>query len=72
MCPLGYRYGFHHALKNGITAWRCFSHLPKTDGKTVRCPVRLRSKMINGYEMIESIKHHEHTPQDRSNVQIEF
>lgn len=57
----GFRFGIHyqHAL-NGIN-WRCTTALKQSDenGKKNRCTARLKTKMINGYEMIknDNIKH---------------
>lgn len=71
ICPLGYKYGLHRSSKNK-SSWRCYSTLLKDDNKRMQCQVRVHTKIINGYEMIETVKHHDHPPQEQSNVQLEF
>lgn len=61
MCPLGYQYSMHITSANG-TWWRCNTTTRDEDGKAKRCQLRVRTKVINGYEMIEIIKQHSHQP----------
>lgn len=64
ICPLGYRYGPHETLKNGKGIWwRCAKGCIIDEGDGIkRCQVRVRTKMIDGYEMIETVKLHSHPP----------
>lgn len=65
ICPLGYMYRFDYGSKNG-TSWQCSATLSK-DNKRIKCPVRLRTGTVNGYEMIKSVKTHSHEPEQLMN-----
>lgn len=62
VCPLGYTYSLHVSSPSG-TWWRCnTTSIDMVNGKPKRCQLRVRTKLINGYEMIENLKHHRHQP----------
>lgn len=61
ICPLGYKYGMHVSSYKG-TWWRCNTGTRHQNGKTKRCQIRIRTRMIDGYEMIEKVKRHCHVP----------
>lgn len=53
----GFRFGIHYQHKNKEISWRCTT-ATKHSG---RCCARLKTKLINGYEMIKSVNvNHEH------------
>lgn len=66
-CPLGYTYSRHVNSTNG-TWWRCNTTNKKTNDKSKRCQLRVRTKVIDGYEMIEMAKYHSHGPWFASNM----
>lgn len=49
----GFAYGVHHEYKDGATRWRCTLGRVKGTGKRLGCRGSLRTKKINGYEMIK-------------------
>lgn len=57
-CPLGYTYTKHGTTCRG-TWWRC-----NKSTKSRRCQLRVYTEMIDGYEMIETLKHHNHPPSE--------
>lgn len=61
-CPLGYTYSMHQQTTNHGIWWRCNTTFRDGNGKPKRCQQRVRTKLINGYEMIERVKIHEHQP----------
>lgn len=66
LCPLGYLYSQHISSQNG-TWWRCNSSVIDADGKSKRCGLRIRTKLMStGYEMIEMVKRHNHAAQSSS------
>lgn len=49
----GFRFGIHYD-KKGETTWRCTTYVyKKGTGKRTGCRARIKSKMVNGYEMIK-------------------
>lgn len=60
VCPLGYTYSLHVTSRRNGSWWRCNATVVTKDNKRKRCPLRVRTKMIEGYEMIETLKQHDH------------
>lgn len=61
-CPLGYTYTLHVTTPHHGTWWRCNTTIRDKTGKPKRCQRRVRTKVMNGYQMIEQVKFHDHHP----------
>lgn len=48
----GHRFGMHYQHVNEDTSWRCTSVM---NNRTTRCDARIRTRVINGYEMIKNV-----------------
>ena len=59
----GFRYGIHYQnAKDPFISWRCTSKKKEGD-TTKRCPARIQTRLINGYEMIKNVNvKHDHEP----------
>lgn len=49
----GHKFSEHVQLKNGIVSWRCTRHAPNEN--RTNCNARLKTKVIDGYEMIKNL-----------------
>lgn len=63
----GHRFGERGSNANrsvGIHCWQCTANMrDKVTGKMRRCTIRLKTKVIDGYEMIQNIDvKHKHKP----------
>lgn len=59
----GRKFGETKRGLDGIIHWRCTANgFNEHLGRSTRCNVRLRTKLINGYEMLENtiMKEHNH------------
>lgn len=45
----GFRFGMHYQHANDEISWRCTTRVKNRNG---RCGARIRTRVINGYEMI--------------------
>lgn len=54
----GFKFSEYYASANGEIIWRC-NKMFHCDGRRRNCGARLRTKVINGYEMIKNmnVKH---------------
>lgn len=48
----GHKFSEHFQLKSGDLSWRCTKHT--SDGNRTNCGARVRTKVIDGYEMIKN------------------
>lgn len=60
----GYRYGHRRSEENKtIIKWECTGTYHDSKGKSKRCTVFIRTKLIDGYEMLQAFKpKHLHRP----------
>lgn len=56
----GFKFSEYYQSAKGEITWRCIK-MPYCDGRRRNCGARLRTKVINGYEMIKNINvKHDH------------